>query len=462
MVMDKPGAWRRIVLVVLACLPLLAAAQDEESRQAFIELSASDDELYVQQQLLLTVKLYYTNNVIQGNLDDPEHPDAVIEKLGEQKQYQEKLDGERYRVVERRYLVFPQKPGRLQLPPVEFLGTARHSRGHHYRVTDSAALFALNVRDIPDSFSGRTWLPASHVELSADGLEDEGPVTPGEDLTRTLTLSARGLPATTLPELDHDYPDALRSYPEPEQRESTATEDGVEGRLQQTVALVPVPGEGGEVVIPEVRIPWWDVNEDRQRVAVLPERTLQLAGTVATDNDGNGADMAATTEADRPQEPAPGNTTGHWIWPLLTALMLLGWLSTATAWWLHTRRKRNIPVVDTHDAPDERRQFAQVCEQARTLAPAFFNDFPAWVRQLTGGRCSTSEQAMALLGNPRLTRAVSQWQAHLFGNHQAPAPDGRELVTTLKATRRQWRAHQHGSDTTRGSLPALYPPGLRP
>ncbi|MFW5825381.1 MAG: protein BatD [Marinobacter sp.] len=455
----------RILLILSACLPLLAVAQGQESRVAFIELSASHDELYVQQQLLLTVRLYYSNQVIRGQLEDPEHPDAVIEPLGEQKQYQEVLDGEPYRVVERRYVIFPQKPGRLQLPPVDFQGTARHPRGHHYRVADSAVLFALQVRDIPDGFSGRTWLPASDLKLEAEGIEGRGPVSPGADLTRTLTLTARGLPATTLPELEHDYPDAVRSYPEPEQRRSSATEEGIEGRLRQTVALVPVPGNNGEVVLPEVRIPWWDVDEDREKVAVLPERTIELSGPVSRNGQpGDGSrepDTGSSPEGSGERQPAtaPGS---HWVWPLVAALLALGWLVTAVVWWLQAGQAARRPAVTRRGTASEREGFVQVCHQADALAPDFFSRFPAWVSLLTGCPCTTTNEALRLLDNRQLDQAVSQWQEHLFRDSDKPAPDGAALVQALKTARKARLERRKHSGCNSPDLPGLYPNGLNP
>lgn len=462
MVKAKHACWRRALLVILACLPLLAAAQDE-SQQAFIELSASNDELYVQQQLQLTIKLYYTNNVVQGHLSDPEHPEAVIEQLGEQKQYRETLDGQRYRVVERNYVVFPQQPGRLQLPPVDFQGTARDARGHHYRVTDSAALFALEVKDIPDDFSGRTWLPTTELEVRAEGLEQAVTVAPGDNLTRTLTVTARGLPATTLPALEHDYPDQLRSYPEPEQRESSASDGGLMGRLQQTVALVPVPGNNGEITLPEMRIPWWDVDEDRERVAVLPARTLRLSAPVAS--AGSAPDREENA-ADSGNAPAPDEATAtggsHWLWPLLVAVLLLGWLSTVMAWWWQSRRGRPVDPTLPAEPQNEGEGFAQLRHQARHLDPAFFSAFPSWAGQLANRRCTTSEDALAILDDDTLSRLVGQWREHLFRASGAPAPDGVALERALKTARKAWRQRRQGARKGTHNLPDLYPDGLRP
>lgn len=462
MVIAPSRPWRFVVLILLACLPILATAQEPE-QEAFIELSASNDEVYVQQQLLLTVKLYYSTRIIQGQLSDPEHPDAVIEKLGEQKQYQERINGERYRVVERDYVIFPQKPGRLQLPPLDFQGMARHPRGHHYRISDSAVLFAVNVKDVPAGFSGDTWLPATDLSLSASGLQQIAAVKPGDNLTRTLRVTAQGLPGSTLPLLDIDYPDAIRSYPEPEQRDSSVGTDGVVGELQQTVALVPVSGQGEEIILPEVRIPWWDVNEDREKVAILPARTIQLRpGSQPAPQSGIPSAQVAANEP-QPKDPEPASSvSSHWIWPLVVGLLLLGWATTAAAWWIHSQRQR--ARISQPTVPDrENDRFQKLCEQARELDPAFFNGFPAWAQSLTAMSCRTSDDALRILSDRDLSRIVNDWRETLFGNAGGPGVQGKDLGAALKTARNNWlKGNPKGRRASRQDLPDLYPEGLRP
>ncbi len=51
MVMALNHPWRQALLALMACLPLMALAQQQQNEVAFIELSASEDEVYVHQQL---------------------------------------------------------------------------------------------------------------------------------------------------------------------------------------------------------------------------------------------------------------------------------------------------------------------------------------------------------------------------------------------------------------------------
>ena len=143
--------------------------ETEAQRDSFIELAADKDEVYVQEQLVLTIKLFFTGNLIRGELSEPEHPNAIVESLGKQNEYTRYRDGVRYRVVERRYALFPQREGQLSLQPIRFEGQARNEQGQLKFLRDSANLFDITVKGVPAEFSGDTWLPARTLELTQYG-----------------------------------------------------------------------------------------------------------------------------------------------------------------------------------------------------------------------------------------------------------------------------------------------------
>ncbi len=457
-----------VLLAILLFGPLSAAAQ--QPKLAFIRLAASNEQVYVQQQLILTVTLTYSDQVIRGELSAPEHPDALIEQLGRQREYRERINGESYRVVERRYAIFPQKPGQLQLSDVTFEGLARHPRGHVMRLADSARLFDVKVLDVPPEFSGDTWLPARNLTMSGRGLEGQQQVRPGDNLTRTLTVAAEGLPATVLPPLENQYPVALRPYPEPAARNSSVSPDGITGVLEQTIALVPVPDHSGAVLLPEIRIPWWDVEADEERVAVLPARELTLAGQSLSQNPEDvGPDPAEDNQTSSPTpEPDPG-TMGytHWLWPLALTLLATGWAATVAAWWWQARRRGRRPEKSAGGQGPENseiRAFQLTRAKAGELDPAFFRDFPHWVALLTGQPCVTTREALARLANGDLTTQVNDWQRCLFHPSGSVPPNARELARNLKAVRKDWcqKAIKGGRGHRRTALPRFYPEGIEP
>lgn len=107
-------------------LKVLAREQDGETQQnIFIKTELKPDTLHVQQAALFTVKLYLGQDLLDGQLSAPQMQDAQIAQLGKQSEDYEIVNGRRYMVVTREYLVQPQKSGTFTLEPPIFNGQIR-------------------------------------------------------------------------------------------------------------------------------------------------------------------------------------------------------------------------------------------------------------------------------------------------------------------------------------------------
>ncbi|MEP1213858.1 MAG: BatD family protein [Marinobacter sp.] len=434
----------------------------DASRESFIELTADKDEVYVQEQLVLTIRLFFTGNLIRGELSEPEHPHAIIESLGKQSEYTRYRDGVRYRVVERRYAIFPQREGQLSLPPVRFEGQARNNDGQLKFLRDNATLFDVPVKGVPANFSGDTWLPARNLELNESGLPQNQTLTAGQNLTRTLTLQADGLPAETLPPFPDEMPDGVRAYPEKPERTTTPGKEGLASRLAQTTALVPV--QPGQLILPEIRIPWWDTESNTERVAVVPARPLTIEaipGQIETlpSDPPNQADVAAEDGGEDMDGTAAGNT-GPGFWPVATLVFLGAWMATAAAWWMSRRKARTPSPVETPREAREKAQFRELCDAAHAGSPTAADLLVRW---MAARHPATAFHSVAdvnhFLQDKELAAEIEQLQQRLFGTpeqHASSPWDGDRLVATL--IRIRGSAHSDGKTEP---LPPLYPDGLR-
>lgn len=436
--------------------------EEDASRDSFIELSADKDEVYVQEQLVLTIKLFFTGNLIRGELSEPEHPHAIIESLGKQNEYTRYRDGVRYRVVERRYAIYPQKEGELSLQPIRFEGQARNNDGQLKFLRDNATLFDVPVKGVPAEFSGDTWLPARNLELNESGLPDNQELTAGQNLTRTLTLQADGLPSETLPPFPEELPDSIRSYPEKPERTTTPGSEGLASQLTQTTALVPV--QPGELVLPEIRIPWWDTESDTERVAVIPARTMTveaIPGQIETlpDSSTEQADAKAEDVSTDTENTAQGDTDPG-FWPLATLAFLGAWLITLAAWWLS---RRKLPPESATESPGDRQEktlFKELCAAAQAGSASTTELLVRWMAVRHPDHTFRSVvDVNRYLQDKDLAAEIEQLQQRLFGTpeQQASMPwDGNRLVATL--IRIRGAAPTHTADE---ALPPLYPDGLR-
>lgn len=441
------------------------SARDEagEPRDAFIELAADKDQVYVQEQLVLTVKLFYTGNLIRGDLTEPEHPDAIIESLGKQTDYSRFRDGQRYRVVERRYAIYPQSPGALSIDPIRFEGQTRSTRGQMVFLRDSAQLFEVPVKAPPTRFSGNVWLPARELTLDERGLDNITEVSIGQSMTRTIALTAEGLPASALPPLTPGIPDGLRSYPEQPVTETAVSNETLIGSLTQTTALVGV--QAGTFTIPEVRVPWWDTEADRERIAVIPAHTLTVLPVAGSDTAAPSSVQSEPVEAEAttpPQDYPDQNQSRYWPW--VTALLAAGWIITLLLW----RQQRKRVAADKSGTQNpfagaEKDLFEALVHAADKGQAATLDLLPRWMSARYPGEVfGSASEALRKAGDPELKAQINRLESRLFGAKQArneSSPwDGRELVARLRQLRKNAAAKDEGD----GDLPPFYPDGLNP
>jgi len=440
--------------VTVEVVPGTAPDQPASRRASFIELSADKAELYVQEQLILTVRLFFSGNLIRGELSEPEHPDAIIESLGKQQEYSRYRDGRRYQVVERRYALFPQKPGTFTLPPIRFQGQAYDDAGRLTSLQDSEQLFDIPVLDVPAGFTGAVWLPASDLTLEESGLPPGDTVDAGQNLTRKLTLKASGLPAEALPPLPDTTPDGLRSYPDNPERASTVTATGLESTLTQSTALVPV--RPGQMTLPEIRIPLWDTDTDTQKFATLPARTLNVTGAAparaSTPPQPLAAAPAKTTSTTVPAgDPEPDNS----LWPWLSFALLVLWLLTLLAWWWSRQRLAARAPAPEPEHTGESELFDELVEAARKGSAATPALLARWANlRFPGHRIQTASDALAVLGDPELQTELEKLQKCLF----SPKPETEKDWNGRKLAEALGRIRKHKSrKTSEAGLPPLYP-----
>ena len=439
--------------------------QADSQRDSFIELSADKDSVYVQEQFVLTVKLFFTGNMVRGELTEPQHPNAIIESLGKQSEYNRYRNGVRYRVVERRYAVFPQKPGELNLPPIRFEGQVRDASGRLRFLRDSKKLFAVPVRNIPDEFTGKTWLPASELSLSESGLPKDPAIETGQNLSRSLSIVAEGLPAEALAPFDKQTPDGLRAYPENPVRTTVPTETGLTAKLSQTFALVPV--KNGRITLPEIRIPWWDTKTDSQEFAVIPARTLVVQGAESRAKSPAGENQIKTTDsdgADTPQttaetDPVEAHEVGIGIWSILVIILSLGWAATALGWWYSRRTATAGETPKNNGDESEKALFKALCQSARAGAPETPDHLIRWVDHMYPQRAVVSlADAYRLLANETIERKIGQLQARNYsqGTNELETWQGETLIEALS----EYRDQLASKPEARGALPSLYPQEL--
>lgn len=306
----------------------------------FITSEVDYDETYVQAQVLLTVKIYRSVATRQPALRDPTATgvEVLVELVGDDRSYEAVINGTAYSVVERVFAMYPQESGELQLSPARFEARVlRNGRITGRKVYESAAhtITVLPVPAPPASFPAAVWLPAQDLQLTEDWSKDTEEIQAGEPLTRHVTVSVLGQLETQIPAIEPPTADGINVYPDKPDLSRRLETGGIRGVRKDQYALIGVGG--GDVTLPELELPWWNIAAGEWQVARLPERIIRVLPSAEPQPDPA---VAA------PVEVAPGSELGAvpgrdpiW-WRRVAELLAALWLVTLFSWWWSSRPKR--------------------------------------------------------------------------------------------------------------------------
>ncbi len=334
----------RPLTLVVSEIPL----QDTAGEQAelFVELESDSTSGFVQQQIPLTVRLFSALPIREGVLTEPRVENGRVQQLGDSRRYTTERKGRRYQVIERRYVLFPERSGKLRIPPVVFRGSLVASREPGSRRRGAASggdsLFEqlrhdrffsrtfsdpmldrlfnddffpnpfgspepgkrisarsrdldIEVKPRPQDYRGSHWLPARQLTLDDSWAEDPPELRVGEPVTRTITVRAEDAEGSQIPPLTLAEIEGLRVYPEPPVSETRTDGKRVFGISRQTMAVVPK--KAGDLVVPEIEVNWWDTDARRERTTSIPSWRVIVA-------PGSGA---AARRAPAPLPPVPSS-----------------------------------------------------------------------------------------------------------------------------------------------------------
>ena len=441
-----PALSVEVAATALSPSPAASPATVGPRGELSIESIPDDATPYAQQAVGWTVRLYSALPIMSGRLDQPVSDGASLQRVGDDVQVQREIGGRRYTVVERRYLLVPDRSGVLRVPGATFEGRAVANFFEELfgRQGDTLATRApvrtLRVRPIPAN-APQPWLPLHGLALRYVATPQA--LAANAAGTVTIELSADGASAAQLPTLELPASAGVQVFAEP----ATTREDAGRGRprtvLTRSFALVPT--RSGAVELPGLRIGWWDVVADRARTTALPPLRWEVAPAA-------GLPAAPPEASASPATPTPARGGDAGVprgWLLATVGFALAWLLTLM-WALSRRALRPAPstnadntgVPATHDRHALR----------RALDTGDLGDVLDALRAQATPPVDTIDALLARLDDPRQAEAVRIAQRARFGNGDGVA--ARRALREAFAHGPRWHAPARVEASL---LPPLYP-----
>jgi hypothetical protein len=431
-----------------------------------VEVETSKDTSYVQEQIIVTLRLYTTVGLNGVDVQPLQVKDALVVNIDE-KQYQTKINGRPGAVVETRYAVFPQQSGELIIPSMLYqvsINSGQRDLWDRFYGNSQNNILRLrtdeqriNVLPAPASVSAGDWLPALNVSLSEHWSTSLDSLKIGEPITRSITIKADGLTAGQINPLQLAPIDGLTFYNDQAQTDDQKSANGVEGSRIETIAIVPT--KAGHFTLPEIKLNWWDTKTNSIRTATLPAVSLtvglgdmsQLAAPANEIEEPTSVDINTDLSTIEPQQTVIQEKIPLWLY-VTNALALLVAAFFALRFW---QTKREIAAIYATER-DDLNALNQNENEAwnnfkRTLADKELTGLRkaliSWAQAYWKNESITSLQAIAAQTHePALADELRKLDEAIFSVHTT-APNTEALLQLLANLRRN--KHKKAADNNK-------------
>jgi hypothetical protein len=432
----------------------------------FVTSEVDVEQTYVQAQILYRIRIYRAVATRQPALREPtiSGVEALFELAGDERQYEAVLNERAYNVIERVIAFYPQESGEFNISPARFEARVlRNGRITGRKVFESEAhtVEVLPIPAPPADFPGAAWLPARDVQLSEEWSRSPEALEAGEPVTRRVQLSALGQIETQLPAVDVPEVDGVNVYADKPELSRSLEAGGIRGIRQDQYAVIGVAG--GEVELPGVDVPWWDIEAGEWKVASLPPRVLTIEGVeppappepVAAEPVET--DTVPAAAGDPSAEAAIAAVS---FWQRATEALAVLWILTLAAWWWSSRsapRKERKPRAPQE--PPVHKQQAQALQTARQAAAA---GDAAGVRAavVEWGRLQWPDNPPLSVGEfaNRVEAPLSDELRHLSSASYGPRQEALDSEALARALRSIAIRREHTRKEPAELLPPLMPP----
>lgn len=451
------GAARTAPLRLTVAASAAATPAVPGNATAFVEMEVDDESPYVQQSVGVVVRLYYASQLLSGELGVDAPEGASMQRVGQDRSLVREVNGRRYNLVERRYLLIPERSGPLVLPGARFNGRSAGGFfddlfGGDGRLRANAPDRTLQVQAQPDA-APQPWLPLHDLRLRYTAAPTRGRA--GEAVTVVVEAVADGATRAQFPELPAlDVGPGAQVFAEPPQYDETF--NGSTPRLTLTRRYSVVPRQPGTLVIPGPRMAWWDVRGSQARTATLPDLSLVVAaGASGTAPPPTALDTTSPLPGAAPLPSdavtVPAAAARPWGWIAAAAGFAALWLLTLV--WAWRRRHAAAPRASRAvPGPGTSAQAPSRAELRRALDHEGLDEIVALLGAMGG--VEGLDAVLARLAEPAQRQALRDMQAARWRREGGDAAQARQVLRRAFHDGPHWQPLPSAENT---GLAPLYP-----
>lgn len=410
-------------------------------------------EVYIGQEVFFQIRLIDRIGVKDIELLPAEWPNAevfMLNKLSGQAVF----EGVSYNVNTLYFSLVPKSAGKMSFPSFCLIVSAPtlvsgRDLPNSVKVVSKGKLkacsppFSLVVKSLP-SYS-RPLFAASEVKLFDGIVPKVSSVQEGTPVKRSVLLAAKGTLPAFLPDFQIGEIKNSRIYNGKTERSLPSSETGMSAALRQTVVFVPQ--QVGELVLPEIKVPWLNTRTGQIETAIVPAYKLTVLPAPQTKAEEKEAPISPVQKDIRP--------SGLKLERLFSAVaFIFALLCLVSLRFLkrHLKQKKLIKAVEDACLKNDFEQITPaVLKWASAAFPDRFFHNLSDVRRLFQGRCDDfvkclEEFEMFLYGTGRFAKHIPFAAESLSRNFSE---------AFLKAV--QVKFEKKSKQTSK--LPGLYPDG---
>ncbi|MNZ09530.1 hypothetical protein D3C78_263530 [compost metagenome] len=366
----------RLLPLLLACLPLLAAADEPEVRvqNRLVPASGAFVGGTVNLEVDLLVDTWFTAAPVLPKLA---LQDALVSQpSGEATHLTEPLGGKTFFGLRFTYQITPQVARRFDIPALEFQVQAGQASGGPVKVRGQPLAFVARQ---PGGAAGEPRLVAQSVTLTQEIQRSHEPLRVGDSITRRLTLKAEGAQAMLIRPPEFVEVTGMKRYVQtPRVKPLGDGRGGIAGGMREDAATYVI-AESGRLALPAIELKWWDAATGEARSVSVPAVAFEAAEGAYQAPFSITEDLRALGQKTRVR------ISGNWL--LLAVSLLLGgglayfgrpWgraLLGALRQWREARYKARLA------SPGHAWKLAR---QQLAARPAQLGGLYLWVRRSTG------------------------------------------------------------------------------
>lgn len=287
---------KTIFLLLITLLSSISNANQKEPQSDMTMRSTiSKSKIFINQPFFVKTQLSTTKDLQNIRFSDLNLPNTITKLVGTYKVYDSTINGKPVKIVELEYIVTPLKSGKLSIPIQTATGNyvitqqsiinpfstfsssskpiaPQENNTENIPFSINSKPVVINIQDVQDNI--KPWLPAELITLTKQWNSEQFVV--GEPYKLTITVTSKGLFHHQLPKITTESlkGEGYKIYLDNSDVKTDTNNSEINSSKQETYTIIPQ--KSGKLSIPEIKIPWWDVNKNMKSYAILHVENFEV------------------------------------------------------------------------------------------------------------------------------------------------------------------------------------------